>query len=360
VSKSKKILIAPLDWGLGHATRCIPIIRELIIMGCEVIVAGNNNTNTLIEKEFPELQYIYLKGYEISYSLKKWQLPWVILKQLPKILAAIQSEHKWLNSIIQQYNIDVIISDNRYGLYSTKIPSVFITHQLQIKVPQSSILQWVVKKINTRFINKYDICWVPDYNQNPLAGELSDCNGYNNVEYIGNISRFRASLNEQVDTKYKILVLLSGPEPQRSILEDKLTKQLIPLKLKSLIIRGKPSNTDCRSLNQYIDVIDHLKATELEQVILESGIIICRSGYSTLMDLVKLNKHAALVATPGQTEQEYLVEYLSNKKWFLKSSQHNINIESIIAQFDSQCFESFPSWDFNAFKKQIETLLAKY
>jgi UDP:flavonoid glycosyltransferase YjiC (YdhE family) len=158
----KKILIAPLDWGLGHASRCIPLINHLQKRGCEIIIAADGEQLSLLKKEFPGLESVQLKGYNINYSRYKRWLGVKILWQIPKILIRIRQEHNYLKNIVDKYCIDLVIADNRYGLYSKQIPCIFITHQLTVQAP-FKWLQNLIQKINYRYISKFAECWVPDF-----------------------------------------------------------------------------------------------------------------------------------------------------------------------------------------------------
>lgn len=354
MSKSKKILIAPLDWGLGHATRCIPIINVLLENGAEVIIAGNDKTNSLLQQEFPLLTYIYLEGYNVVYSTNKYLMPFSILQQIPKLIKSIYTENRWLSKVIVQYNIDAVISDNRYGMHNKSITSVIITHQLQIQVPQSSLLQKLLNIINTRLINKFQHCWVPDFKENSISGVLSINQSVKNITHLGILSRFRLPL-ELPKMKYKILVLISGPEPQRSIFEEKAILQAKKISENTLIVRGVPPNSNFKSIVKNIHIVDHLPANMLQETILSSEIIICRAGYSTIMDLIKLNKKAILIPTPGQTEQEYLAYYLSKLNLYDMQTQENINFANFELNLtDSNRFID-RKWDNNLYKDEIST-----
>lgn len=356
MNKQKKILICPLDWGLGHATRCIPLIDYLIQQGCTVIVAGNETTNALIKAEFPTLCFVYLKGYQVKYAASAWGLPFVIARQIPRLLKTIRYEHHWLQQAIDTYAIDIVIADNRYGLYSTKVPCVFITHQLQIAVPQSSFIQKWVNAMNHRMIKKFTAIWVPDVESHAMSGKLSTHNNeLSQVSFIGNLSRF--NLAKSVPLKYKIMVLLSGPEPQRSKLEALVLSQLQHTQEPILVVRGKPDAQPIKPSNNQIHMVNHLAKNDLQMALLQSAIIVCRSGYSTIMDLIKLHKHAFLIPTPGQTEQEYLATYLAEKKWFLSVSQAAFDINDAVKQFNAFTFLPFPEIATEGYKKAIDQLL---
>lgn len=353
---SKRILFAPLDWGLGHASRCIPLIEECLLNGHEVIIAANQMISILLQKEFPTLRYLPLHGYNVTYSKKKWMLPIDILAQIPKIRTAIRTEHQWLQQAIEEYQLDLVISDNRYGLYTAKIPCVFITHQLQIQVPQSSFLQKIINRLNHRYISKFTTCLVPDYEVDKMSGYLSTATGLTNITYIGNLSRFTQT--KQPPPVYDLLVLLSGPEPQRSLLENLLLDQIQHTNLKTYVVRGKPGSLDKPIGSTNSTIVNHLSSSELQTVIASSAIVICRSGYSTIMDLIKLNRHAILIPTPGQTEQEYLASYLADKNWFMTCNQEDISLKSLVDKYTNHTFSRFPTWALEQYKIELRKILA--
>lgn len=326
----KKILVAPLDWGLGHATRCIPIIRELLNQGAEVLIAADKAPLAILEEEFPQLSFLPLKGYEIVYGRKG--TVGNILWQVPKILKAIYTEHLWLKQVISEHQIDIVISDNRYGLFSDQAFCVFIGHQINIQCPD--YLKWMeplLFLLQKRFINRFNTCWVPDFEGEPnLSGSLSHGRkAHTETVFIGPLSRF--SLNEEVK-RHDVLFLISGPEPQRSIFETILLKEAFNFpQLKITLVRGLPgASFDLQQ--EGIEIYNHLNSRELERLILSSDLIICRSGYSTVMDLVSLKKNAVFVPTPGQTEQEYLAKHLSEQEIFAFMAQEKFSLEEALNQ----------------------------
>lgn len=353
---SKRILFAPLDWGLGHASRCIPLIEECLLNGHEVIIAANQMISILLQKQFPTLRYLPLPGYNVTYSKRKWTLALEIVAQIPKIKKTIKSEHRWLQQVIEEYQLDLVISDNRYGLYTTKIPCVFITHQLQIQVPQSSIFQKWVNRINHQYITKFTTCFVPDYEVDKMSGQLSNKTGLANITYIGNLSRFTPTAQPQ--PVYDLLVLLSGPEPQRSLLENLLLDQIQHTNIKTYVVRGKPGSLDNPIVSTNITIVNHLGSTELQTVMTSSAMIVARSGYSTIMDLIKLNRRAILIPTPGQTEQEYLASYLAEKNWFMTCDQQSILLKTLRDEYHAHAFSTFPAWPLEQYKIELQKILA--
>lgn len=346
-----RILIAPLDWGLGHATRCIPIICEFISLNCDVVIAASGSGYFLLKKEFPSAVIIRIKSYKIRYSRKKIWLPAVLFLQIPKLIFSILKEHFWLKKTIKSYDIDAVISDSRFGLYSRKIPSVFITHQLLIKTG-NIFLEKILQKQNYSFIKKFTQCWVPDLKENGLAGDLSHPNILpGNEIFIGPLSRF--DVMENIPKKYGLLIALSGPEPQRTMFEKIMLSQLKNNQKEILFVRGLPGERETLvSEKDSLKIVNHLSSNELNIAFQQSEIIICRSGYTTIMDLVKLGRNAILVPTPGQTEQEYLAHYLREKKYFYSVKQKDFFMENVLKEAASFDFEK-PSSTMDGYKKVI-------
>jgi predicted glycosyltransferase len=315
VPTSPKVLVAPLDWGLGHATRCIPIIRELLAQNCSVLLAGEGKAKALLQLEFPQLPFVDLPGYRIEYAASGWGLAAKIVAQIPKIISAIKEEQAWLEKVVEEEKIDAVISDNRYGLYNEKIRSVFITHQLRIKAPVK-LAEDFLQDLNYQYIHKFDACWVPDFEGEPaLAGLLSHPADTPSIpmHYVGVLSRFEpAGESKEGET---LLFLLSGPEPQRTLLENQLLAELKDYTKPIVLVRGLPETNDVLELNENITVFPHLPTEELEAKIRSAAFVIARCGYSTVMDLAVLKKKSILIPTPGQTEQEYLARHLMEKNF---------------------------------------------
>lgn len=298
----KRVLVAPLDWGLGHATRCIPIIEELLGQSCEVIIGGSGDSLKLLTLEFPLLETITLPEYSPTYPSTGSGMSWYMLKQLPKFASAIFNEHQQLDAIIRARGIDLVISDNRYGLWSQKVKSIFVTHQLNIQAPQP--FKSLINAINRFFIRKFDECWIPDSvdENNSLAGKLA-IDSRIRSKRIGILSRFKEKDRQTTVHSIDLLVVLSGPEPQRTMLERLMLKKLTASSLKWILVRGVVATGDQSGSDH---IVDYATARMLHKLLESAEIVICRSGYSTLMDLCVLSKKAILIPTPGQPEQEYL------------------------------------------------------
>ena len=332
-----RILVAPLDWGLGHATRCIPIIRELLAQGCDVWLAGEGAQAILLKAEFPELPFLELPGYKIHYAKTAKGLIWKMIQQGPKMRRAILYEHLWLKKMVAHYHIDAVISDNRYGLYHSDVPCIFITHQLTIKSSAGKWTEKILQKRNYKYINRFTVCWVPDIEEeNNLAGELSHpfIKPVIPVHYIGLLSRFEKKEpfdKLRMQKKKHLLIILSGPEPQRSILEEKIISGISHYDNTATIVRGLPGSASLIPSTNMIKFYNHLPAAELNIEMQEAEYVISRSGYSTVMDLMALQKKSILIPTPGQTEQEYLSKYLMEKGIAISISQKDFSLSNALA-----------------------------
>jgi Glycosyltransferase family 28 C-terminal domain. len=329
VNFNKTVLIAPLDWGLGHATRCIPLIKAFKQLGWNVIVATDGACKALLLKEFDSIEFATLKGYDIHYSKKAKRLALKIFFQLPKVLSAITYENKWLKEFLKEREIDLIVSDNRYGFYSAKIPSVFITHQLLIKAPLK-YAERVIQKINYRFINRFTQCWIADAKEDGgIAGVLSHPRMLPAIpsHYLGVLSRFE---KKEVEKKYDCCIILSGPLEQRLVLEQMVMKDIYEIDKKVLLIRGRPDEENKIQSTEKVVIQNHLTGMALEEAIQQSGIIISRSGYTTVMELLLLQKKAVLIPTPRQTEQEYLGKRLHDLQYCVCMPQQLFNLEKAI------------------------------
>ncbi len=337
-----RIFLSPLDWGLGHATRCIPIIKTLLTLGCTVIIGADKASYILLKKEFPTLKFIRMKGYEIEYSRKIEGFYLKMLAQLPRIITVVLQENRQLHQIIKNYKIDAVISDNRFGLHSRMVPCIYITHQMHIKTG-NYLGNKIASRIHRSIIKKFSLAWIPDYKLNDLGGELSHPKKLpENTVYIGALSRFKV-IND-TDKIYDVLFSLSGPEPQRTILEDIILSQCEQIKGKFLLVRGLPGASNKPFLKkENLTVVNHLSAAELNIALAQSEIVIARSGYTTIMDLAKLNKKAILIPTPGQTEQNYLAQYLMEKKYFYCVPQKNFLLKDVLEKAEKFNFVLMPS-----------------
>jgi uncharacterized protein (TIGR00661 family) len=337
-SENKTILITPLNWGLGHATRCIPIIKALQENNFTPIIASDGIALELLRKEFPYLKTLELPSYQIEYAKNGKNFKWKLIKSLPKMIEAIREEKKIVNKWIKKYQIDGIISDNRLGVFSRKIPSVFITHQLNVMTGNTT---WFTSKVHQHIIKKYKACWVPDVNaQLNLTGKLGHLENKSlTLRYIGPLSRMHKMA---LPIQYNLMIILSGPEPQRGLLEAHLTEEVKRFDGKVVFIKGIIEVEQKKEQVGNVTYYNFMKTRQLEQTFNESEKVLCRSGYTTIMDLVKLNKKAFFIPTPGQYEQIYLAEKLQNEGLVPYATQENFRIENLL-QTDQ--FKGLPQLD---------------
>lgn len=307
---SGQILVAVLNWGIGHATRCISLIEQLQEKDYQVIIASDGEALQLLQQVFPHLTFIELPSYRVRYSRQGEYFALKMLWQMPKFISTFWKERRATKKIVQKEKITAIISDNRFGVFHKGIPSIYMTHQLMVK---SGLWTRLTSLVHRHIIHKYDVCWVPDVAHTPnLSGKLShDISFQKPIRHIGILSQFR---KQTIPIKYDILVLLSGPEPQRSLLENKLLKQFENTRKQVCFVKGKLDKKVVKTQEGVITSYNYLLQKDLEILINQSELIIARSGFSTIMDLGVLKKKAFFIPTPGQSEQIYLAKHLERQR----------------------------------------------
>ena len=320
--QNQTVIISPLDWGLGHATRCIPIISELIANNNKCIIAASGRSFELLRPEFPNLKHEKIPEYNISYSTNALSTFVKLFLQIPRAFGTKETEERIANELVTKHSAQYIISDNRFGMHSSLCKSIFITHQIRIRLP--FVFRWLEYPFflaNKAIISKFDECWIPDTKGSKnLSGILSHSWRVPNSYFIGPLSGRKRI---QCDKEFDIVAILSGPEPQRNIFETKLREILPSLPYNSCIIRGVVAhrNNSTKVGNCKIQTFANNK--EITRLICGSSLVISRAGYSSIMDYEKLGCKAILVPTPGQSEQVYLGHYLEQKEryWYIKQRQ---------------------------------------
>ncbi|SDE41792.1 conserved hypothetical protein [Ulvibacter litoralis] len=318
-------MVAPLHWGLGHATRCIPIVQELLKNNFNVLLASDGAALLLLQKEFPQLPSIALPPYNIVYPKKGKNFKWKLLQKLPHIQKTIISEKKLIKTLVAEGKIDGIISDNRLGVFNKNVPSVFVTHQLNVLTGNTT---YVTSKMHQKIIKKFDECWVPDV-EAPinLSGKLGHIkNADFPIKYIGALSRLQ---KKEAPKKYDILAVLSGPEPQRTLLEEKLLEAFKGTDKSVLLVQGLVSMNQKSYVLDGISITNFMQTEQLEEAINQSEIVISRSGYTTLLDLAALEKKAFFIPTPGQYEQKYLAKRLKSLGIVPSCKQDKFTLEKL-------------------------------
>lgn len=327
-----KILVAPLNWGLGHASRCVPLIHRLLDEGHEVVIGGDGMSFTLLRKHFPKLRYVYLAPLDLHYS-RSGNQTWAMLKAIPRLLLWRNKDRLMLKAILQEEHFDQVISDNRPGLYNKQVECIYITHQLQIRLTKT--WQWAeatASRIHARMYTRFNKVWIPDYEDinHSLAGELSHPSNLRlsrkktEFQYIGPLSRFHSPITHKPSPiNYEVVAVLSGLEPQRTLLEQELIERYSGKEERVLIVQGLVNHPNTRIKRGNLTIVPSMADAELVPALLNARHIIARSGYSTIMDMEALgllsvgnNKplpvHIELIPTPGQPEQEYLAVWLKD------------------------------------------------
>ncbi|MBD3346064.1 MAG: hypothetical protein GF401_13470 [Chitinivibrionales bacterium] len=360
----KRVLIAPLDWGLGHATRCVPIIRELKRRGHDVVLAAQGKPARVLSSEFPGIEIVPIVNYAVSYASHPWLLylkfPWLLLK----VFLCAARENRQLNHIIHKHDIHVVISDNRFGCHSKNARCVYISHQLTVLMPKGfSFLEPLFWWGHRQVTKKYDELWIPDVPQKEnLTGDLTRKYPLPlNSRFIGLLSRFnRHTIVQDRVENLDLLVMISGPEPSRSQFEKVVLAQLKNYHGRVVILAGDPSHTCGRKgLNPGVILKPHASTEEIIQLLLSAKAIICRGGYTTIMELVSLNKKAVLVPTPGQTEQRYLCQRLQSMGYCVMYDQNAFNLEKALdklSRISTPCSLIPP---YNLLNSAIDTLVSK-
>lgn len=323
--KDSRVLLSPLNWGLGHVSRTIPIIQWLSDNNNEIIICCDENQERFYRNYFPSLWYVPHAGYPFKFKGNgNWTLD--ILSNFSSLHLFLQEEKKKVEELVEKFNPDLIISDQRFGFISKKVKSIIISHQLNLPVSKWNIL---AKLWNKKFLNNFDEIWIPDNNQQQLSGELSK--GLKKKKhFIGTCSRFydlpiQDSTNDKQE--YEYLGIISGPSPYNMQLLDLFIKKINQSRRKSAVIVPEELY-DIKYNSQFISIFTQLKHEEFSNLFLKSKTIVSRSGYSTLMDLNDTKNKAILISTPGQAEQVYLSKLHKNhKNWSFKSEREFLELD---------------------------------
>jgi uncharacterized protein (TIGR00661 family) len=336
-----KVLYGVNSWGLGHASRSLPIMRKLINEKNEVTVVSSGRTLEYLKKELGKsAKYLKLHDYPKPYSKYNLFLA-KFSAYLPLILKAIAEEQLKTMKIINKGKYNLLISDHRYGFGSRKIPSYLMMHQLRLVTPfRLAVVEEVTELFHFSMLLRFKKIIVPDFKNKSLSGDLSHSldifNGWN-VEYIGPLSDLRKrDLKEDID----YLFTISGPEPSRTVFQKKILEQIKNIDGKIVVVLGKAEKKKSKQ-KENIEIHDYLKSDKFEEIMNRSKMIVSRSGYSTLMDIVELKKKAMFVPTPQQTEQEYLARYHKKKKYFYSVSQKKLNLKKDLKR--AKKYKGFPT-----------------
>lgn len=331
-----RILIGVLNWGLGHASRSAHLIRILKDSGAEVVIASDGAALKFLKAEFPEQEFLELPELKVHYA-SPFGVQWSLVSQVPKFLASMRAERTVMYDFLKDHQLDLIISDNRYGIYHPDIPSVFITHQLNIPV---SFGKRILRKLVNELMKNFIEIWIPDEEGSLLSGKLSMHKKSSKYLYIGALSHFYRQPNDDIIvSKASFLAILSGPEPLRTQLEENLVeqanRQAVPLKLVRGRVGGRIEHPD----NELVELVDQLSSEELFTDVQQHLGLICRAGYSSIMDLCYLKVPALLLPTKGQKEQEYLAEHHHEQKQFFRVKENDLDLKAKLEDMLEAAFQ---------------------
>ncbi|WP_159038334.1 glycosyltransferase [Brumimicrobium mesophilum] len=317
--------MSPLNWGLGHVCRTIPIIKWLLDNKNEIIICCDANQEQFYRNYFPEIWYVPHEGYPFKFNGNgNWTLD--ILKNIGSLHSFLKDEKRRVAELVEKFNPDLILSDQRFGFISKSVKSIIISHQLNLPVQKWNILAKIWNRI---LLSAFDEIWVPDTASQKYSGKLS--NGkYKNKYFIGTCTRFCESKKEYQPNKkaqFRYLGIVSGPTPYNQQLLELLIEKLKQSSEKSTIIVPTELYHD-QLKESNINIISAPNHVIFAQLLKNSKTVISRAGYTTIMDLVETQNEAILIPTPGQVEQEYLYELHKNhSKWKFIIEEHFKNIE---------------------------------
>jgi len=337
---------------LGHAARCIPIIRYLISEGHKVSVAADEEALELLKNTFEsQIDAYSFPQTKIKYGKRKFSTQLRLIKDAFSYFNYYKKEKNNCLSLLNKIgNVDLIISDNRYACYSNTIPSIIISHQIRLKLPALlQVFSFIPNHFILKRIKRFNELWIPDIEDEKtnLSGKLSHPKPQKiNVKYIGILSRF-AKTTSQIKEK-QITVILSGPEPQKSIFEEHILSELKNLSQYSIILIGGKKVWEKKNIKS----IKLKNSMEIESYLTEAETVISRAGYTSIMDYIKTQKRAIMIPTPGQTEQEYLAKHLTGFPQFVFQKQNKINIKLGLEKLEKGkgMFQTMG----NSFVKEIE------
>lgn len=323
-----KIFFPVLNWGLGHASRSLPLIKKYLSAGHDILSASDGESLSMLRRELPDQMVLQLPGYDILYGSR--YMPYNMLKHGPGMLKTMKTEHELTKAIVERHGIDCIISDNRYGCYHHEIPSALMTHQLQVFTGHKLLDVYIRRQIRSWCKNFTEI-WVPD--QPPpdnITGEMSGIDIQPIPKYyLGVISELECVPHAG---QYDAVAVISGPEPQRTHFEQLVIKQLSVLHGKFAIVCGKPGEEEKIREEKNLMIFPYMSRAELSTLLDQTEVVISRSGYTTMMDLAKTGHKAILCPTPGQYEQIYLADRLANLGQCIYRRQENLNLEQALQE----------------------------
>jgi uncharacterized protein (TIGR00661 family) len=310
LKKQKHILFCVLNWGLGHATRSSVLIEKLCLKNHRITIASDGLSLEYLKKRFPTCSFVELPSYNIRYGKTEFSTLLNLFFHVFKSLKIKKVENELIQKIVSQNTFDYIVSDGRFGGYSGQVYSVFITHQLYIKTG-IGFLNPIATWLNFRLLQKFNKILIPDFKdvKCSLSGFLSHPKPKDaRFVYINPLSSFKKV--EFKSQQYKVCFVLSGLEPQRTILENKIIEECKKYPaLSFVLVRGTVKKMELEKPKNLL-LIDLANAAQIADLASKSVFFCARSGYSTLMDVQAMGlEKVILIPTPGQGEQSYLSDY---------------------------------------------------
>lgn len=342
-SPIKKVFIAPLNWGLGHATRLLPLIKYLLNKNYMVYIGASGRSRNVLQQEVKDCTFVDFPEYPIRYPQTRFFVTRFMLIVFPQMLRAMKNEQNQLKILHKQYGFDLIISDNRFSLALQGVKSLLISHQLRYKLPWPiQKMEWLPEYFNYIHFKKYHLILIPDIDdQKSFSGELSHKMRYlpaKKLYYMGIISGLENN-NKEESENIDYLIIISGPEPQRTKFEKIILNQLGELEGKVVVALGKPEKNYKIRIGD-TEVFTYLNRKNISYYMRRAKLIISRPGYTTVMEMIETGKRGLFIPTPGQVEQVYLAQYYMENNWCYSISQFDLDLKSAVKEAEN--YPGFP------------------
>ena len=364
-----KVLVAPLEWGLGHATRCVPVVREFLRAGAEVELAVVKANASFFREVFPDLRQRLAPSYNIVYPKHGYNMAFWLLKNSLHLNAVMRYEHHFAEEMVARHGYDVLFSDNRFAFYSKNAYSIYMTHQRRIAFPQAfTAFEGIGTMWHSNVMRKFDEVWVPDMEFFPgLAGSLSHSGatpGDKPMRFVGALSRIAdagpastsAIPSASKAPKYKVVAVVSGVEPARTQFEQQLRESLAEIPGPHMMILGKPSVEYKTWRDGNIEFHTHLPTEAFANAVRNADYVVSRGGYSTVMDMAELGAKCIFVPTPGQFEQIVLAHDLSKAGYAVEIPADKLSAETLAKAFES-CAKFPPPVKQGLLNKAVENVV---
>lgn len=328
LQQGPRVLFGTSSWGLGHATRDLALIRALLHEGCRVTVVSDGNALQLLQEELGDaVRFLDWPDIPTSIASSSWRYYAKTVANIPQILATWREEKRQLAELLQRRSFDLIVSDHRFGLVTPEVPSYFITNSLRYIAPwRDPIVEATMEGFVARWLKPVRGVFIPDDVESGLTGDMNHNLRFFPRErriYLGLLSSIR---KRNVTSDIDVFITISGPEPQRTMLQEKIFQQLPILEGRRVVVTLGQPGQDPPSTPPGVEVYNYLDRQQQEEMLNRSKLIVCRSGYSTITELALLGKRALLVPTPGQTEQLYLGQFLHERGLFHSVDQRHLDL----------------------------------